>query len=37
MTARAEMLRSFFECHHRLCAEVTAVADVLKLYGAFYR
>ena len=31
------MLRSFFECHHWLCAQLTAVADVLKSCGAFYR
>ena len=31
------MLRSFFECHHWLCAQVTAVADVLKSCGAFCR
>ena len=36
MTARAEMLRSFFECHHQLCTQVTGVADVLKSCGAFY-
>ena len=36
VTAQADMLRSFFECHHRLCAQVTAVADVLKSCGAFY-
>ena len=28
MTARADMLRSFFECHDGLCAQVTVVADV---------
>ena len=32
----ADMLRSFFECHHWLCAQVTAVADVLKSCE-FYR
>ena len=37
MTVRADMLRSFFECHHLLCAQVTAVADVFKSCGAFYR
>ena len=37
MTARADMLRSFFECYHWLYAQVTAVADVLKSCGAFYR
>ena len=37
VTARADMSRSFFESHHRLCADVTAVAVVLKPYGAFYR
>ena len=31
------MLRSFFECQQWLCAHVTAVADVLKSCGAFYR
>ena len=31
------MLRCFFECHHWLCAQVTAVADVLKSCDASYR
>ena len=36
VTARADMLRSFFEWHHWLCAQVPVVADVLKSCGAFY-
>ena len=29
---RADILRSFFESHHSLCAQMTAVADVLVLW-----